>query len=247
VTFEDAALRALYELIERDALMLFWLARRPAERIAEDGCDPVVSQALRAVERLGARTELFMLDAGTQHPTVVCVGFGDGYAWPGVTMGLGTNADIDIALRKAVLEHGHFGSYLRRLMREGRHEKIRNREDVESNLDHALFYVHPENVGALAAFRNLSQAPASLADLRARYQQAPALSTCVSRLREAGVRVAAVDVTSPDVALGPIRVVRALGIYLQPVHFGFRNRRLRNPRLDRLLTGEAETAPHPLA
>jgi ribosomal protein S12 methylthiotransferase accessory factor len=246
-TFEDAALRALYELIERDALMLFWLARRPAQRIAEDGCDPVASQALREVERLGARTELFLIDAGTQHPTVVCVGLGDGHSWPGATIGLGTNADVDIALRRAVLEHGHCGSYIRRLMGEGRHETIRNREDVQTGLDHALYYVHPEHVGALEPFRSSTHAPASLADLRARYRQDATLSTCVSRLREAGIRTAAVDVTSPDVALAPIRVVRAFGIHMQPIHFGIRNRRLKNPRLDRLLSGTAETHPHPLA
>lgn len=246
-TFEDAALRALYELIERDALMLFWLARRPAQRIAENGCDQVVSQALRAVQRLGARTELFVIDSGTEHPTVVCMGLGDGRSWPGATIGLGTNPDIDTALRRAVLEHGHFGFYLRRLMRERRHEKIRHREDVRTNLDHALYYVHPENVRALECFRNLSQLPVSLAELRTRYHQSATLSTCVCRLRESGVRTAAVDITSPDVALAPIRVVRAFGIHLQPIHFGFCNRRLQNPRLHRLLSGEAATDPHPLA
>lgn len=246
-TFEDAALRALYELIERDALMFFWLARRPAQRLAEDGCGPVAAQALREVERLGARTELYLIDAGTRHPTVVCLGLGDGYSWPGATIGLGTHADIDIALRRAVLEHGHCGTYIRRLMREGRHEKIRDRQDVETGLDHALYYVDPERVGALDSFRSSTQAPASLADLRTRYRQDATLPDCVFRLREAGIRTAAVDVTSPDVALAPVRVVRAFGVNMQPVHFGFRNRRLKNPRLDGWLVGAAEMNPHPLA
>jgi ribosomal protein S12 methylthiotransferase accessory factor len=87
-TFEDAALGALYELIERDAFMLFWLARRPALRLAANGCSDVSRRALREVERLGARTELYLLDAGTQHSTVVCLGLGDGRSWPGVTIGL---------------------------------------------------------------------------------------------------------------------------------------------------------------
>ena len=77
-TFEDAALRALYELIERDAFMLHWLARMPGELIRDGDSDPIVKLALDGVERLGARTELYLLDPGTNHPTVVCLGLGDG-------------------------------------------------------------------------------------------------------------------------------------------------------------------------
>jgi ribosomal protein S12 methylthiotransferase accessory factor len=246
-TFEDAALRALYELIERDAFMLFWLARRPAMRIAGDGCDELTARALRDVERLGARTELYLIDVGTQHPTIVCLGLGDGRSWPAVTIGLGTHANVDIALRRAVFEHGHYGSYIRRLMREGRHHKVRRSEDVLNGLDHALYYVHPEHVAALDSFRGAREAPASLAQLRTTYHQDATLSTCVSRLSEVGIRTAAVDMTTPDIALAPVRVVRAFGIYLQPIHFGAANGRLKNPRLERLLSDDAETMPHPIA
>jgi ribosomal protein S12 methylthiotransferase accessory factor len=73
------------------------------------------------------------------------------------------------------------------------------------------------------------------------------LEDCVACLGDAGIRAAAVDVTSPDVALAPIRVVRAFGTNLHPIHFGAANRRLANPRLARMLTGEAEREPHPLS
>ena len=246
-TFEDAALRALYELIERDAFMLFWLARRPALRLAEYGCDAVTHRALREVERLGARTELYVIDTGTQHPTVVCLGLGDGRSWPGATIGLGTHADPDIALQRAVLEHGHCGPYIRRLMREGRHDNILTSEDVLTGLDHSLYYVQPVRAAALDPFRSDTEAPASLADLRSTFRQDATLTNCVARLRDAGIRAAAVDVTSPDVALAPVRVVRAFGTYMQPIHFGTANRRLKNPRLERLLLTGVETNPHPIS
>jgi ribosomal protein S12 methylthiotransferase accessory factor len=246
-SLEDACLRALYELIERDAFMLFWLARLPAQHLTEDGCNEIVYRALREVERFGAKIELYLLDAGTRHPTIVCLGLGDGYHWPGVTIGLGTHADPDVALQRAVLEHGHYGTYIRRLMGEGAHRKIRREGDVHTNLDHGLYYVNPARVTALDYFRCGEQPALTLADLRSRYSQKAALSTCVLRLLEAGVRTAVVDVTSPDLRLSTIRVVRAFGTYLQPIHFGFGNRRLKNPRLERLLSGAAETAPHPIA
>jgi ribosomal protein S12 methylthiotransferase accessory factor len=53
-------------------------------------------------------------------------------------------------------------------------------------------------------------------------------------------------VTAPDVRLGPFRVARALGTYVQPIDFGYRNRRLANPRLTRR-GGVINPDPHPLA
>ena len=247
VNFEDAALRALYELIERDAFMLFWLAGRSAVRLSEEGCDAVTERALREVNRLGAQTELYLLDAGTQHPTVVCLGLGDGRSWPGATIGLASHADIGIALHRAVLEHGHYGAYIRRLMLEGRHRDVSASGDVLTGLDHALYYVRPDRAAALEPLRSGSSGTATVAELGSRYGQEPTLSACVACLRDAGIRAAAADLTSPDVALAPVRVVRAFGTYMQPIHFGVANRRLKNPRLQALLSGEAVSEPHPIA
>jgi hypothetical protein len=59
------------------------------------------------------------------------------------------------------------------------------------------------------------------------------------------MRVVIVDVTSPDVARIPMRVVRALGPNLQPIHCGFGLERMANPRLDALKRGELNCDIHP--
>jgi ribosomal protein S12 methylthiotransferase accessory factor len=245
-SFEDAALRALYELIERDAFMLLWLAGLGAERIDPAGCDDKSRHALDEVQRLGAHTELYLLDFDTGYPTVVCLGLGDGVSWPGATIGLGTHADIDIALRKAVLEHGHYGPYMRRLMREGRHHNVRACEDVVGSMDHGLYYCHAENAAGMGVLRR-GQVSASLQDLRMRFRTEPSLTACVARLSACGIRTAAVDVTTPDLALAGFSVVRALGTYAQPIHFGFGYERRSNPRLKAILKGPIQTMPHPIA
>ena len=245
-TFEGAALAALYELMERDAFMLYWLAQRPALRIDPSGCDQVTSRALHEVGRLGANCELYLLDVGTKHPTIVCLGLGDGSTWPGATIGLSAHAVVDAALQHAVLEHGHAGAYIRRLMLEGRHEAIDGADQVLTGLDHALYYVPADRVRALDSFRSGAES-VTLAELRSRYHQEATLDACVAALGESGIRTAAADVTSPDVALAPLRVVRAFGVYMQPIHFGTGNTRLQNPRLDSLLAGPAASEPHPLA
>ncbi len=246
-SLENATLSAIYELIERDAFMLFWLTRLPGTRVADEGLSPAASDALRGVERLGARTELYLIDAGLGHPTMVCIGFGDGQTWPGVTIGLGTDADATRALEKAVFEHAHFGVYLRRLMLEDRHSGSMAASEVKSALDHGLYYVDPDKSRALNPLRASTDDPVTLSELRTRYQLPSDLNSCVRRLRASGIRLASVDVTSPDVALGPLRVVRVVGTHMQPIHFGVANRRLRNPRLHSRLVGAPEILPHPIA
>ena len=246
-TVEDATLHALYELIERDAFMLFWLAGLPALSIAIDDSDELVRRALVEVERIGARIELYSIDAGTRHPTVVCIGFGNGKAWPGVTIGLGTHGDIDVALRKAVFEHNHYGSYMRQLMLSGEHKRVRSEEDVVVALDHGLYYIDPVRSDALRSFRAHVGEPTPVDELRQQYRQPAEVSTCVSCLAGAGIRAAAVDITSPDVRLASLAVVRAFGTWMQPIHFGASNYRRNNPRLQRLLVNGVNTTPHPIA
>jgi ribosomal protein S12 methylthiotransferase accessory factor len=247
VSFEDAARRALYELIERDAFMLTWLAKKQPSRIDISSCDDITRCALSEVQRLGGTPELYLIDVGTRHPTIVCLGLGDGRAWPGVTIGLAAHADPLVALHKAVLEHGHYGAYMRRLMDEGRHRPIREAAEVRTNLDHGLYYIDPSRVGGLASFRGSETTPLSLTDLYDQFRQPATLDACVACLLQSGIRPAVVDVTSPDVALSSIRVARAFGTFMQPIHFGFAYRRLDNPRLRILLSGSAETTPHPIA
>jgi ribosomal protein S12 methylthiotransferase accessory factor len=247
-TFFDAALRALYEAIERDAFMLAWLSGASPVRLDHDGSLPqLVQRALQQMSRFGAETELYLLDSAGEVPTVACLGIGDGNAWPGVTMGLATDADFDTALQRAVFEHSHCGSYMRRLMESGEHRHLHKAEDVCSHVDHALYYLDPKRITAFERFRR-SSTVVPLSRARESSLREATLETVVQRLHGDGIRVAAADLTSPDVALAGLHVVRAFGTDLQPVHFGYGNRRLRNPRLQKLLNGRAATLePHPLA
>jgi ribosomal protein S12 methylthiotransferase accessory factor len=241
---DDAALRALFELVERDAFLLTWLARLPTRRLAVDSSlDAGAREVVRLLSEHGVAVELHLLDVGTGIPTVVALGLGDGVHWPAGFVALSTHTDPRAAARKAVLELAHVGPYLVRLLAE----KARipgAPEEVESLDDHALFYAPPERLAAFDFLR--AGETVSLGDLPA--GDAPSLEGCAEHLAAAGLRVAAVDVTSPDVALGPFRVARALGTDMQPIHFGERYRRLANPRLERLLAGRAPNPdPHPLA
>jgi len=243
---EDAARRAVFELVERDAFLLTWLARRPGRRIVLDGTtEPGVLETVRQLEgRSSARVELYLLDVGLSLPTVVCIAFGDGRDWPGATLALAAHSSPRVALRKAVLEHGSVGTSIRRAMVEGSYPIPARPEDVHTLEDHALYYAPPDRARAFDFLRGGS-APAPLESLVE--PEAFSLDDCAQKLSQAGIRVAIADVTSPDVALGPFRVARALGTHMQPIDFGHRLRRLGNPRLQALLTDGPNPDPHPLA
>ena len=243
---EDAARRALFELVERDAFMLSWLARRPGRRlILDDTLEPGVGEVIRQLAQRGAHMELYLLDVGLGIPTVVSVAFGDGRTWPGATAALAAHANPRVAVRKAVLEQGHVGPYIRRLMADGEHPIPACPDAVRTLEDHALYYVPPERARAFDFLRHGSDS-LPLANLA---EPPPAsLADCAARITVGGARVAIADVTSPDVATGPFRVARALGTDMQPIDFGYRRRRLNNPRLKAMLAGRAPNPdPHPLA
>ena len=245
---DDAAMRALFELIERDAFMLTWLCQLPARRIVVDeSIEPAVREVIRQLNQRGAEVELYLLD-GTEIdiPAVMCLALGDGKTLPAAAVALSCHLDPRVAVRKAVLEQGHVGPYLTRKLVE--HPVPATPADVHTLEDHAAYYFTPERLPAFDFLRRGGQAilPVQARDLPAVSEVS--VAACAARLDKAGVRVAMVDVTSPDLRESPFRVARAIGLDVQPIHFGERFRRLVSARLDKHSGGRPlNPDPHPLA
>jgi ribosomal protein S12 methylthiotransferase accessory factor len=211
-TLERAALRAMLELVERDAFMTAWLTGSRGTPLMIDG-ESELQEIVAGIEALGATVELYSLESacGT---TVLCLALGDGRRYPGATIGLGTDLDPQSAARQAVLELGQTGPHLRRMMLTGTYQVPGAPHQVREMLDHAAYYFPAEHASAFdrlrstatgVSIRSLPVSKRGLAD----------------ELRSAGIRVALVDVTSPDVATGPFRVVRAVSPDLQPISYGY--------------------------
>lgn len=243
-TLVDASLRAAVELIERDAFMISWLARLPGQRLLLDGSvDRGTREVARQLAERGARIELYLLDVGLAVPTILSLGFGDGRRWPGVTVAMAAHLSPRAAIRKAILEQGHVGPYLRRLMIEARHVIPERPEDVRTLSDHALYYFPPSRAVACDFLRaGEAVSAASLEE-----PEDLSLDALITRVRAAGRRIAVVDVTSPDLLQTPFRVVRALGPDFQQIHFGHALGRLGNPRLVSLAPHGINPDPHPMA
>jgi ribosomal protein S12 methylthiotransferase accessory factor len=243
-TLDAAALSAALELCERDAFMISWLARRPGRRVILDASVSAdAREAARQLTENGVRVELYLLDSGLGIPAVACVGYGDGERWPGATMSLAAHLDPRAAIAKALFEQGHLGPYMCRMVAEGRRAIPERPEDVRSLEDHALYYVPKQRVSAFDFLGAGGEVAA--ADLPA--PEDVSIEVLVKRIAAAGLRVAIVDVTSPDLAQTPIRVARALGAGFQQIHFGHLLVRLGNPRLQAMATHGINPDPHPMA
>lgn len=242
---EAAGLAAVFELIERDALMVSWLARRGGHEILPDaslGIDAV--ELVRELESHGVRLRLVALSAGVRVPVVACIGYGDGDRWPFVALSSAAGPDLATAARRALLEQGHAGRGLRRRLRSGVRPPGRP-EDVRGPEEHALFFASPRRVAALDFLVDEGRGSVSISEVET--EPVTSVEDCGQRLAEAGVELALADVTSPDLRTGPWRVVRALGAGAQSIHFGWGMERAANPRLQRFLAGPLNVMPHPLA
>ena len=243
-TFEDAARRAILELVERDAFMCSWLTRAPGRRvILDDSLDPQLQTILTGLQRSGAEVEVYLLDTSAIGTTALCLSMGDGRQWPGATLALGADLNPVAAIRSALLEMGQTGPHLRRLMRQKMWSVPTEERAVRDMLDHAAYYFPVQRRHHFDSLRHGGQS-VSLTDLETA-EVAPSLAVCRAAIAAAGIEVAVVDVTSPDVRTGPFRVARAISPDLQSISYGFGFDRLPVVRIAQRCRSRVE-AVHPV-
>jgi ribosomal protein S12 methylthiotransferase accessory factor len=252
----SAVLAGLYELVERDAFLIGWLARLPAPRI-ELSEPSLAAEVRRHYCRFGVETIAFDITTDLEIPVVMAVAFDRTGAQPAASVGLGCNLDPLIALERAVMEVSQIRSGAVPWYRSDP-AKSRSYEQVHTLEDHAAFAAHPAN---LAEFEFLLDGPVvdapGLAN-RAGGSVEADLEYCRERLEAAGCTVGYVDLTLPDLEPYGIHIVRAIATGLQPMHFGYGEERLGGrrpftvPRVlghtrDDLTEDDLNRCPHPLA
>lgn len=221
VDAESATVRAVLELVERDAMMAAWLTGAKGRFVElDDTLDPDLSAIVDALRTQGVTVEVYLLPTSTYGVTAAALALGDGKRRPGATLGLGADRSPRAAIRAAVLELAQTASHLAGLMRERPVPK--RPEDVREMLDHAAYYFPLDRVAAFDRLR--CGGTSRLRDLREPVAES-SVTDLAHVLGAAKVRVAVVDVTSADVATGPFRVVRAVSPDLQPISYGHGNDR----------------------
>lgn len=209
VSTHAAALSGLFEVVERDALMLHWLNRRPPRRIAIPANSEFGHWADRHVTPGDLEFVLLDLTGDTGIPTVACLALGDGQQRPAAVMGAATRSHPVEAARKAMFETTQILAALETL--DWADESPLSPCDVRTFEDHARFYAHSEAVEHLgfllegADTVDIDELPALPGD-----EPSDQLTTCVQRIADLDLDVCAVDLTTPDVAQCGFRVIKAV-------------------------------------
>jgi ribosomal protein S12 methylthiotransferase accessory factor len=232
----DATLRGVFEMVERDAFMIFWLNRLSPPRLDWDSLpEGFTTSAVAEIRALGH--EPFALNATTDLGVPVFIGGAirsDG-KYPALALGAGCAFDPQQALDKAFRE---LLGALRwhHVDPEWSLKPPRRPDEVKRLDDHHTAYSHPQWL-TRAQFLWSSTDRQRLDELAAcaRPGERPGeqLAAAVDIMRRHGMEVIAVDLTTPDVAETGIRVVRAVIPGLQPIGFGEHAARLGGQRLYR--------------
>jgi ribosomal protein S12 methylthiotransferase accessory factor len=240
-TVADAALRALCEVIERDALLFTWLTRRAAPLIALDTAGDAVAEIARWYAARGVTLTTHDLTTTTGVSAVLARAHDERGRPPVDLIGLGCDPDPHRAVERAVLE-----------VVQGRHARWDELvvagapTTIRTHADHALWYALHDRSDAFA-FLGTRAAPLPARIGNADDDTEALLAGIVARLAQAGHEAVIAEITTLDVRSAGMMVVRALVTGLLPIHFGVGHERLGSPRLATFPIATLNRTPHPLA
>lgn len=252
---EQAALRGLLEVIERDALAIAWLKRAAVWEL----CD-VPGELLAPFSPGAIDYRVFDLTSDAGAYVYLALSAGPSDYGRLITVGAAAGIDPAAVLTKALLENAQGRLALMAMRRdEPDWAPAEDFSNVMSFHDHARVLTCRadllDELGFLGA-RGRRRFPPGAA--RRFETAAEALAWCVGRLAELGLEVLVKDLTTCDVAPLGLRVVRVLVPGMQPLHGAHGLALLGGGRLARaaevfglepagvLAPGEYNPIPHPL-
>ena len=246
-TFTEAVLRALLELVERDAVMLAWKCCLSLPQLDWTDDEDLELYDRRFFGRTGVPFGVVDGSAFLDIPIAVAVVHGPPGSGAALTMGAGASATIGDAWLAAVSEA--FGVYRwvrQQTLAQAPGTPPPEPDRIESFEEHLLYYAQPEHA-ELAAFldgsteRRQTRSVPPLEGASPRSQ----LEAVLRRLERHQLSAYAVDVTSPDVRSLGLCVARVIVPELCPLDVSHQARFLGGTRLY-TAAHEAGLVPAPL-
>lgn len=235
VTFEEAVLSGLLELVERDAFMLTWYGRLSCPLVDWSSEPELTAFDARYFRATGLRYSAIDLSCYHEVPTVAAVVRGTPGDGAPIAVGAAAAPTAPEAWQDALGEAFAVRAWARAMSHEGRARGFASDfSDLDGFDDHILFYANEENarhadfLDASAAERAVGEiAPLEGSDIT---EQITALC---QRLAACGATAYAVDVTAPDIAAAGLRVAKVVVPELQPLDVAYDGRFLGGRRLYR--------------
>jgi ribosomal protein S12 methylthiotransferase accessory factor len=229
VSSEEATLRGLLELIERDALILTWTNRLSFPRLDWSRDEELVERDRRHFTPTGLRYEVLDLSVFTGVPTALALILGSGDTPVIWGIGAACRPTMAEAWDKALRECFQTRALLKLDLIEDSERCMIEADEVRGVSDHAFFYARAENHAKLD-FLVSSEETRDIREIPGVEGDGPAeqIVSIARRLKSQNVYAYAADVTSPDVEDAGLRVVHVLSPELLPISF---------PHLQRFLGG----------
>lgn len=201
-TLEDAILQGMLELVERDAVALWWYNRTPVPGVAlESFGDPWIDELRRVYD--GLDRELWVLDVTADLGIPVLVALSRRRRGPGeeIMFGFGAHLDPRIALRRALTE---LNQLMPVALAEGLcHDQAMDDPDATRWWQQATVAGHAYLAPAAGV---PERTPDSFAYTR-REDLAADVGTVLSALAGQGLETLVLDQTRPDIGLPVVKVV----------------------------------------
>ncbi|GGX44855.1 TOMM precursor leader peptide-binding protein [Streptomyces fructofermentans] len=240
-SLEDAVVHGCLELVERDAVALWWYNRTRQPAVVLDERDPWIARMRAVLRELGRTVWALDLTSDLGIPVVAAVSARIGSPAEDVVLGFGAHFDPKVALRRALTELNQMLPPLTGGTADGTTAYTGTDPEALHWFRHATTANQPY---LLPAARRSTRPPAAL---RPPADAAAQVDALVGLLRRHGLEVLVLDQTRPDVEL-PVAKVLIPG--LRPHWTGFGPGRLFDipvalGRLDRP-TDFADLNPLPL-
>lgn len=245
-SYEEAAIGALCEVIERDCFMITWQARLSRPRIRQDTLSAANRCLLARFEAVGYQVHLVDIRNESEVPAVMAVARHAGDFVP-LVVAASVALSAEEAIRKALEELAHTERYAFQIKGElARVPEDPEYDNILGQVDHVNFWVDPAHAphadflhgaGTMRDFRDMASFDAAT--------PAAALDRLVQALHASGYRALVADITTPDVAELGLHVVRGLIPGYHPLFMGWHHRPLGGERLYRIpqLLGYTGIAP----
>jgi len=241
--YEEAILKALFELLERDSFVIAWNRKLALPRI-----DPATMTDRKArlildrVHYLGY--DLFLLDGrlDLELPSVIAIGRRRDREIGSLVVGASASTDCEEAVRGALLEAATSIVEVPAMIKANEkhvRELAGNFSLVKTVSDHAHLYGLPEMADKIewlyqnAAVRGMDEAFPRNGKWHSEGNISADLDRCLAELARRGMNeVVVIDMTTREQLLLDLKTVRVIVPGLAPIDFGFpRNRAAGLPRL----------------
>jgi ribosomal protein S12 methylthiotransferase accessory factor len=233
----EAAISGICEVIERDAVMITWLARLGLPQIRSESLSDANYDVVRRLEHCGGRVTLLDASMPEGIPTVLGTLQCPAASAPALVVAGATSLDPEEAVRKSLEELAHTRRYSHRI-KSSLPRLVPGPPDhanVVDQITHLNFWADQANEPG-AGFLWTSARRVDFASLPKLATGDPRrdLQVLCGKVRDAGYRCLVADVTTSDVASLGLSVVHALIPGFHPLTLGHAWRVLGGRRLHEL-------------